>query len=313
MSQALAKAVPAFSITRVSEVIGAEVVGLDVSKPLDAQTFDILRQAFQDHHLLCFRDQQLNDAQLTAFSVQFGPLEIYPEEDLTKGAMEVYHVANVSQNGKHLPDDHPMVVFQRNNGRWHTDSSYRDVPSLASIMYGLEVLPDNAEGGETAFSNMLLAYEALPEEMKSKLMHLHQVHSYGEIRRLEPAIPPMSEHERNALPPVTHPVIRVHPDRGFRRSLYFTSNTSLEIGGLKLEEGRELHRWLVEFVSNPGFVYKHRWRPKDLVMWDNRVLLHRAVEYEVEKYRRVLRRTTVAGDGPIMGPFWPEAMAAAPR
>ena len=82
---------------------------------------------------------------------------------------------------------------------------------------------------------------------------------------------------------------------------------------MKLEEGRELHRWLVEFVSNPGFVYKHRWRPKDLVMWDNRVLLHRAVEYEVEKYRRVLRRTTVAGDGPIMGPFWPEAMAAALR
>lgn len=302
-----------FSITPVSDVIGAEIVGLDVGQPFDAETLATVRQAFQDHHLLCFRDQTLNDEQLVAFSTQFGPLEEFPEKDHTKDKVEVYHVANVNLQGEHLPAEDPTVVYQRNNGRWHTDSSYRYTPSLASILYGIEVLPDGADGGETGFSNMLAAYDALPEDMKAKLGPLHQVHSYADIRRLEPSIPPMSAAERDAFPPVTHPVIRVHPDRGHRRSLYFTSNTSLEIGGMTLEAGKALHRWLVDYVSQPQFCYFHRWRKNDLVMWDNRVLLHRAIEYDFDRYRRVLRRTTVAGDKTIIGPFFPEAQAAAGR
>ena len=302
---------PDFSIRRLSPALGAEVVGLDASEPFESHTLQVLRDAFQEHHMLCFRDQALDDEAMIAFSKQFGPLEEFPEKDKTKDRIEVYHVANVSPEGEHLPDDDQRVVYQRNNARWHTDSSYRYVPSLASIMYGVEVLPEDAQGGETGFSNMLAAYAALPEEMKRKLEPLHQVHSYGEIRRLEPGLPPISAHERDALPPVTHPVIRVHPDRGYRRSLYFTSNTSLEIGGGTLEEGVALHRWLVDFASREAFCYYHRWRTNDLVMWDNRVLLHRAIEYDYARYRRVLRRTTVAGSGPVMGPFWPEARAAA--
>lgn len=302
---------PDFSIRRLSPALGAEVVGLDASEPFEPHTLQVLRDAFQEHHMLCFRDQALGDEAMIAFSKQFGPLEEFPEKDKTKDRIEVYHVANVSPEGEHLPDDDQRVVYQRNNARWHTDSSYRYVPSLASIMYGVEVLPEDAQGGETGFSNMLAAYAALPEEMKRKLEPLHQVHSYGEIRRLEPGLPPISAHERDALPPVTHPVIRVHPDRGYRRSLYFTSNTSLEIGGGTLEEGVALHRWLVDFASREAFCYYHRWRTNDLVMWDNRVLLHRAIEYDYARYRRVLRRTTVAGSGPVMGPFWPEARAAA--
>ena len=299
-----------FSIRRLSPALGAEVVGLDASKPFDPHTMQVLRDAFQEHHLLCFRDQRLDDGAMIAFSKQFGPLEEFPEKDKTKGKIEVYHVANVSPEGEHLSEEDQRVIYQRNNGRWHTDSSYRFIPSLASIMYGIEVLPEDAQGGETGFSNMLAAYAALPEEMRRKLEPLHQVHSYGEIRRLEPSLPPMSAHERDALPPVTHPVIRVHPDRGYRRSLYFTSNTSLEIGGGTHEDGVALHRWLVDFASRGAFCYYHRWRPRDLVMWDNRVLLHRAIEYDYAGYRRVLRRTTVAGSTPIMGPFWPEARAA---
>ena len=300
-----------FTVAPVSPALGAEVVGLDVSRPLDPPALAIVRDAFQDHHLLCFRDQRLDDYQLVAFSTQFGPLETFPEKDKTKGKVEVYNVANVSPEGEHLAEDDPRVIFQRNNGRWHTDSSYRYIPSLASIMYGIEVLPEDAEGGETGFSNMLAAYAALPEDMKAQLAPLHQVHSYADIRRLEPTMPPMTAEERDAMPPVTHPVIRVHPDRGYRRSLYFTSNTSLEIGGMTLEEGKALHRWLVDYVSRPEFCYFHRWRPNDLVMWDNRVLLHRAIVYDYARYRRVLRRTTVAGGSPVMGPFWPEAREAA--
>lgn len=300
-----------FTIRRLSSALGAEVIGLDTSQPFDEQTFQTVRDAFQEYHLLCFRDQQLDHEAMISFSKQFGPLEAFPEKDKTKGKIEVYHVANVSLEGEHLPENDQRVIFQRNNARWHTDSSYRYIPSLASIMYGIEVLPDDAEGGETGFTNMLAAYEALPDDMKRKLEPLHQVHSYAEIRRLEPNMAPMSADERNSLPPVTHPVIRVHPDRNYQRSLYFTSNTSLEIGGGTLEEGVALHRWLVDYAGRDEFCYYHRWQKNDLVMWDNRVLLHRAIEYDYARYRRVLRRTTVAGSGPIMGPFSVEARAAA--
>jgi alpha-ketoglutarate-dependent taurine dioxygenase len=291
------------TIRPLADALGAEVIGLDGACPLDTDTFALVREALQAHHVLCFRDQHLSDQQLIEFSRQFGQLEALPEKDKTKGKRELYNVANVSVDGEHLSEDDQRVIFQRNNARWHTDSSYRDIPSFASIMHGIEVLPDATEGGETAFSNMLLAYNCLPDEMKRKLEPLHQVHSYGEIRRLEPAMPPMSAAERDAVPPVTHPVIRVHSDRSNARSLYFTSNTSLEIGGMTMKEGRELHQWLVDYVGQARFCYRHLWRKNDVVMWDNRVLLHRAIEYDYARYRRVLRRTTVAGDGPILGPF----------
>jgi taurine dioxygenase/alpha-ketoglutarate-dependent 2,4-dichlorophenoxyacetate dioxygenase len=298
------------TITRLSPALGAEVRGLDVSRPLDATTVARVREAFQEHHLLCFRDQTLTDDQLTAFSLQFGPLEAFPEKDKTKGKVEVYNVANVSPEGAHLPPQDQRVIFQRNNARWHTDSSYRFVPSLASILYGVEVLPDGAEGGETGFSNMFLAYEALSDEMKRRLEPLHMVHSYEGIRRLEPDMPPTTPAERDAFPPVTHPLIRVHPDRGNRRSLYFTCNTGREIGGGTLEEGRQLHDWLREHVSEPRFCFYHCWRPGDLVMWDNRCLLHRAIPYDYAAHRRVLWRTTVAGSGPVVGPFSVRAAAS---
>jgi alpha-ketoglutarate-dependent taurine dioxygenase len=288
---------------RLSPALGAEVLGLDAARPFDAPTLARVRDAFQEHHLLCFRDQRLDDEALVAFSLQFGPLEAFPEKDKTKDKVEVYHVANVSLEGQHLPAEDPRVIFQRNNARWHTDSSYRFVPSLASILYGVEVLPADAEGGGTGFSNMFLAYDALTDEMKRRLEPLHMVHSYEGIRRLEPQMPPTTAAERDAFPPVSQPVIRVHPDRGGRRSLYFTCNTGREISGGTLDEGRGLHEWLREHVSRPEFCYEHRWRPGDLVMWDNRCLLHRAIPYDYARYRRVLRRTTVGGTGPVVGPY----------
>ena len=299
----MARALTDLDIHRLSPALGAEIVGLDLAQPLDAATIARVREAFQAHHMLCFRDQHLTDAQLMAFSLQFGPLEAFPEKDKTKGTIEVYNVANVSPEGEHLAAEDPRVIFQRNNARWHTDSSYRFEPSLASILYGIEVLPEGAEGGETGFANMLQAYEALPEDMKRRLEPLHQVHSYEGIRRLEPSMPPTSPLEREAFPPVTHPLIRVHPDRDGRRSLYFTCNTAREIGGGTLEEGQTLHEWLRAWADQARFCYYHRWRLYDLVMWDNRVLLHRAIPYDYAKYRRVLRRTTVAGKGPVVGPF----------
>ena len=150
---------------------------------------------------------------------------------------------------------------------------------------------------------MLLAYEDLPDDKKILLEPLHQVHSYNDIRRLEPGLPELTYEEKSNFPPVTHPVIRVHPDRNFRKSIYFTSNTSLEIGGMSLEEGKKLHSWLVEYISQTKFCYKHSWTKNDLIMWDNRVLLHRVIPNDYSKYRRAMIRGTVEGKVPVLGPF----------
>ena len=188
--------------------------------------------------------------------------------------MEIFNVSNVSEDGVHLDSSDQRVILQKNNSRWHTDSSYRYLPSVFSILYGQETLPPEVEGGQTQFSNMLAAYDDLPEDKKNLLQPLHQVHSYNDIRRLEPSLPELTYEEKSNFPPVTHPIIRVHPDRNFKKSLYFTSNTSLEIGGMSLEQGKELHKWLIDYISQPKFCYTHNWQKNDLIMWDNRVLLH---------------------------------------
>jgi taurine dioxygenase/alpha-ketoglutarate-dependent 2,4-dichlorophenoxyacetate dioxygenase len=212
-------------------------------------------------------------------------------------------VANVSPEGKHLPVDDHRVVYQKVNARWHTDSSYRYIPSFVSIMYAIRVLPEGARGGETEFSNMLAAYDALPGEMKARIEPLHMVHYYEFGRRLFRELPPVSHHEKEHVPPTCHPLVRIHPDRGHRRSLYFTTNAGNEVSGMTMEDGVALHRRLASHVSRPEFCHLHRWRPNDLVIWDNRVLMHRAKGYDMARYPRVFRRTTVAGSGPILGPY----------
>lgn len=293
-----------FQINPVSDALGAEVLGIDLSIPLIDGEFEQLREALQTHHLLCFRDQtRLDDESQLAFTRRWGELEVFPEADKTKSASTIYNVANVSAEGEHLgPDDH-RSIYQKVNARWHTDSSYRYIPSFASIMLGMEVLPDEAKGGETEFSNMLLAYDALSDDMKALIEPLHMVHYYEFGRRLFAELPPVQAFEREAVPPTCHPLVRVHPDRNGRRSLFFTTNAGNEVSGMSLEEGQALHRKLAAQASRKEFCYLHRWRPFDLVMWDNRVLLHRAKSYDMARYRRVFRRTTVAGAGPVVGPF----------
>jgi taurine dioxygenase/alpha-ketoglutarate-dependent 2,4-dichlorophenoxyacetate dioxygenase len=126
-----------------------------------------------------------------------------------------------------------------------------------------------------------------------------------------PSLPPVSAHEKEHVPPVAHPLVRVHPDRDFRRSLFMTANTGKEISGLSLEDGQALHRALEAHVSRPEFRYVHRWRRNDFVIWDNRAVLHRAQRYDMARFRRVFRRTTIAGDGPVLGPYSEAVLAAA--
>ena len=290
-------------IKNLSNDFGVEIKKFDCSKEIKSDEIELLKKIMQDKHFICFKNQNLDESNLAKFTKNFGDLEAYPEKDKTKGKIEIFNVSNVSEDGAHLDPDDQRVVLQKNNSRWHTDSSYRYLPSVFSILYGQETLPPEVEGGQTQFSNMLVAYDRLPEDKKNLLQPLHQVHSYNDIRRLEPSLPELTYEEKCNFPPVTHPIVRVHPDRNFRKSLYFTSNTSLEIGGMSLEQGKELHKWLVDYISQPKFCYTHNWQKNDLIMWDNRVLLHRVIPYNYAKYRRAMIRGTVEGKDPVLGPF----------
>lgn len=282
---------------------GIEISKIDLSSNLSNDEITNIKKLFQDFHLIVFKEQNLNDDDQLKFTEYFGELEEFPEADKTKESNKTYHVANVTVEGKHLTEEDDQVIFQKVNQRWHTDSSYRFIPSYASLLYGIEVLPDEARGGETEFVNMFKVYENLEDNLKTKLESLHMVHYYEYGRRMFPNLPPVSAFERENIPPVSHPIIRLHPDRNNKRSLFFTANAGNEIGGMKQEEGASLHSHLVDIVENSSFQYKHRWEKGDLVMWDNRCLLHRAIPYDMNKYRRVFRRTTVAGSSAIKGPF----------
>ena len=291
-----------FQINKVSDQFGVEVIGLDVSKNLNEKDVKVLNDLFHENHVIVFRKQDLSDEEQLSFTENFGELEVYPEADKTKDSQKTYHVANVNLDGKHLTDKDEQVIFQKVNQRWHTDSSYRFIPSYASLLYGIEVLPDEANGGETEFVNMFKVYKDLEKGLKNKLEYLHMVHYYEFGRRMFPNLPPVSEFEKENIPPVSHPLIRLHPERNNDRSLFFTANAGNEIGGMTQEQGACLHKKLVDIVSDSVFKYKHRWKKGDLVMWDNRCLLHRAIPYDMNKYRRVFRRTTVAGVTAIKGP-----------
>ena len=288
---------------QLSNKLGVSISNFDCSKEIKFDDIELLKKIMQDKHFICFKNQNLNGYSLAKFTKNFGDLEAYPEKDKTKGKIEIFNVSNISEDGEHLSPDDQRVILQKNNSRWHTDSSYRYYPSIFSILYGQETLPHEAKGGQTEFSNMLLAYENLSDDKKQLLEPLHQVHSYNDIRRLEPGLPELTYEEKSNFPPVSHPVIRVHPDRNYKKSIYFTSNTSLEIGGMGLEEGKKLHGWLVDYISQDKFCYKHSWEKNDLIMWDNRVLLHRVIPYDYSKYRRAMIRGTVEGKVPVLGPF----------
>ena len=285
MTATATKAAQGFTVTRLTEVGGAEIVGLDISKPLDAATVQAIRDAFLAHHILAFRDQRLTADEQTRFTRYFGELEehVIRQRDGSRMPL-VQAVSNLDAEGN--PTYKPLT---HGNYFWHTDKSYHAVPSLATLLHAVEI---PAKGGDTQFANMYRAYEALPEDRKREYETLKVVHSW-EANRRNTGNRPASEEEKRERPPVVHPLVRTHPETG-RKTLYIGTHTS-HIEGREAQ-GRALLEELQAYATQPRFVYSHRWRPGDVVMWDNRCLLHRAVaNYGMNKERRVLNRTVVRG------------------
>ena len=236
---------------------------------------------------MVFRDQKLSKPEQAAFTEQFGELESHVARQHDGSGTPIVHtVSNLDAEGK--PSSNPTT---HGNYFWHTDKSYLAKPSLATLLHSIE-LPKR--GGATQFANISLAYDALPEERKQAFTNLKVVHSW-EANRRNTKNRPATEEEKRDRPPVTHPMIRTHPETG-RKVLYIGIHTS-HIIGMSMVESRTLLDELADFCAQDKFVYTHEWQPGDLVMWDNRTLLHRAnANYGMNKERRILHRTVIKGD-----------------
>jgi alpha-ketoglutarate-dependent 2,4-dichlorophenoxyacetate dioxygenase len=282
----------ALSIQRLQDDFGAEVTGADLTRPMDDALFGAIRDAFEEYCVLVFRDQDFDDASQIAFSQRFGPLELTVDSN-SGGGTPIADISNVDPlTDQIIPVDSWLSRYNSGNEMWHTDSSFKEVPALASLLSGREVPP---EGAQTQFASMRTAYGTLSQAEQERLENLVAVHDFAYSRgQVDPEL--LNEDQKKATPPVRHAVVRTNPANG-RKGFYSGAHAS-HIVGWPVEKGRALLKNLVARAVAPDRVYTHQWRPLDLVIWDNRCILHRGLPWDKARYRRVMHRTTVAGDGP---------------
>jgi alpha-ketoglutarate-dependent taurine dioxygenase len=269
-------------VKSISAAGGAEITGLDLSQPLGSVACDWICAALLEHQFLVFPDQTLSREVQHAFTAQFGDVERHGG-DWPGKRRDVAHVtANLDADGK------PSERFAKGaNYRWHTDKAYYMTPPALTTLYAVELPP---EGGDTELANTRLAYEALPDDMKRRIAGLRVVFQWEAGRR--------PGYYESDLPPVDHPLMRIHPDTG-KPALYL-GNHAIGIVGMTEAGSTALLAALLAHTTQPRFVYTHRWRKGDLVMWDNRCALHRAVaNFDMNRYRRVMHRNVVKGTVPV--------------
>ena len=280
-----------FEIRPFDAPVGAEIVGLDISKPIDDADFARIHRAHLDHHVVVFRDQQVSPADHVAFSRRFGPLEIHVlhQFQLPKHP-EILIVSNILQDGEPIGLGDAGVY-------WHSDISYKTRPSLGSLLHAQE-LP--SEGGDTLFADQHLAWEALEPALQARIMPLKAEHSYlakyEELRARNPWRPKLSQQQVDQVAPAVQPVVRTHPETD-RKALFVSEHFTTGIVGLPKHESDALLAELFAHSVKPEFVYRHQWQPHDLVFWDNRSLMHLAAGTP-DHLRRKLYRTTIVGDLP---------------
>ena len=280
-----------FEVRALPAAVGAEVLGLDLSRPISVTDFTRLHQAHLQHHVLVFRDQRITPQQQIDFSRRFGPLQIHVLKSFQlAGHPEIMIVSNIKENGVPIGLGDAGVF-------WHSDLSYVEKPSLGSMLHAQE-LP--SEGGDTLFANQHTAYEALPEALKARLDGLQAEHSYltqyEALRARSPWRPKLTQEQLDQVRPTVHPVVRTHPETG-RKALFVSEHFTTRILSLPEADSRALLDELFALSTRPEHVYRHAWQPHDMVFWDNRSVMHLAAGTP-DHLRRKLYRTTIEGDVP---------------
>ena len=276
---------PGVSVAPTGGALGAEIRNADLRK-IDEGDFAVIWGAWHDHLMLVFRGQELSDDDLIAFSRRFGELDWAPVQEsgrrFVEGHPEIYVVSNVVENGVSIGS------LGAGEATWHTDMSYLEVPPKASMLYALEVPPS---GGDTYFNNMYAAYESMPEGLRRRIEGLSLKHdgtynSGGYVRQGVTAVD-----DPRTSPGVFHPLVCAHPETG-RRALYLGRRRNAYIGGLSLAESESLLDELWSYATRAELAWGHKWRPGDLVLWDNRCTMHRRDSFDAAS-RRVMHRTQI--------------------
>ncbi|MGH6618082.1 MAG: TauD/TfdA dioxygenase family protein [Alphaproteobacteria bacterium] len=286
----------AVEVFPLDAALGAEVRGVDLSRPLPPGDVEAIYAAWLDHLVLLFRGQSITDAQLIAFSRHFGDLEFPPTKllNLKKGIEqkseippEINVISNVKENGK------PIGQLGAGEAAWHTDSGFVEQPPKGSLLYAIEI-PEGA--GNTSFLNMYAAYETLAQSVKERIAGRRGKHdpSYTSVGARRADFEELTVVRRSPGP--LHPIVRTHPETG-RKALYLGRRLNAYIDGLDVAESEELLDEIWAHTAQPEFVWEHSWKIGDLVMWDNRCAMHRREAFD-DAVRRILHRTQLKGDRP---------------
>ena len=288
------------SIRPLHPVFVGEVGGIDCRRPLSLEEVAAIEAGMDHYAVLVFRDQRVTDDEQLAFTRHFGELETYrtpghvrrrDEQRLGPGMADF---SNLDKSGNIMPADDRVWFFKLADRLWHSDSSFRPVPAKYSLL-SARVLP--SWGGNTEFADMRDAYDALDRRTKDEIDDLVCLHSLI-YSRAAIGFTELSDEEMAAFAPVRQRLVRTHPVTG-RKSLFLSAHAGA-IEGWTIPEARMFLRDLMEHATQPDFVYSHPWRPGDLVMWDNRQVMHRARRFDDRNEIRDMRRTTLAGDVPTI-------------
>ena len=282
------------AITKSGAACGAEIA-CDLAQDIDEATFREIEHAFHDNIVVFFRRQNLSNERHIEFSRRFGELEIHiVKKYLLPDSPEILLISNIR-------DDRGEHIGLADAGfTWHSDTSYRRRPSRCSLLYAKEVPQRGGRPlGDTVFANTVAAYEALPESMKKRLARLKAVHRYSARRRVAASPrPKLTRQQVEGTPDIAHPIVRTHPYTG-RKSLYVTAGECIGIEGMPDDEALDLIAELDSHCVRPEFLYRHKWKVGDLLMWDNTSAMHLAIcDYALPE-RRLMHRTTVIGTVPF--------------
>jgi len=296
----------AITVCPVTPDFTAEIGDVDLSRPLHAVDVTAIKAAFSKYAVVIFPEQQLSADQHLDFAKHFGPLEVtialYRKDQALRVRKEFADVSNLNAEDEVWGKESRQRMFQLGNRLWHTDSSFKRLPARASLLYARSIAP---VGGHTQFADCRAAYDALPEDMKRRLQGLVAEHSIF-TSRARLGFTNFSDEERRELPPVPQMIVRTLPESG-RKTLYLASHAG-RVFGLPEQEGRDLIEQLIAHATQRQFVYTHRWRVNDLVMWDNRCTMHRGTEFDDLRWRRDVQRATVLD---VAGSCEQEGIAAA--
>ncbi len=283
------------TVRKLHPLIGAEIRGVDLRRPMDEATFAAVHDAWMQNLVVVFPDQPITDEEHVAFTRHFGEPEIFHQTIIrSKRVKEIFRVSNVNDDNELMPPEHPTVKQVSLAQLWHTDSSYRAMPCVGSLLHGVEI---SRTGGETQFINMYEVYDALPDSLRSAIAGRRARHDFGNLHRLAD-LKPLTEAEKAAMPPIWQPLVRRHPVTG-RMSLYISPIYNDAVEGMDDAAARKLIADLIEFAEQPRFIYKHRWEPHDVLMWDNRCTIHAVTPHNPTE-RRVMHRTTIVGDALVL-------------